>query len=112
MIISGGFNIMPSEVEHVLSAHPAVSEVAVYGVQDRLWGEAVHATVVLEPDAGAVVTSEDLIALCRQQLASFKRPRAIEFVAALPLTAAGKIDKAALARRATRRAADDGAVDG
>jgi acyl-CoA synthetase (AMP-forming)/AMP-acid ligase II len=99
MIISGGFNIMPSEVEHVLSAHPAVSEVAVYGVQHRLWGEAVHATVVLEPDAGAVVTAEELIALCRQQLASFKRPRAIEFAAALPLTAAGKIDKATLARR-------------
>jgi acyl-CoA synthetase (AMP-forming)/AMP-acid ligase II len=97
MIISGGFNVMPSEVEHVLGLHPAVREVAVYGVADRTWGEAVHATVVVEP--GHEVSSDDLIAWCRDRLASFKKPRSIEFASALPLTAAGKIDKAALARR-------------
>jgi acyl-CoA synthetase (AMP-forming)/AMP-acid ligase II len=99
MIISGGFNVMPSEVEQVLVAHAAVREVAVYGVPDRTWGEAVHASVVLEP--GADVTAEELVALCRAVLASFKKPRAIEFTEALPLTAAGKIDKAALIRSAT-----------
>ena len=96
MIISGGFNIMPREVEQVLATHTAVREVAVYGVADRLWGEAVHAAVVLQP--GAHVVADELIGLCRAKLASFKKPREIEFVDALPLTAAGKVDKAALAR--------------
>jgi acyl-CoA synthetase (AMP-forming)/AMP-acid ligase II len=98
MIISGGFNIMPGEVENVLATHTAVREVAVYGVADRTWGEAVHAAVVLEP--GEHVPADELVALCRAKLASFKKPREIVFVDALPLTAAGKVDKVALAARA------------
>jgi acyl-CoA synthetase (AMP-forming)/AMP-acid ligase II len=97
MIISGGFNIMPGEVENVLATHGAVREVAVYGVPDRMWGEAVHAAVVLEP--GAQVAADELIALCRAELASFKKPREIVFLEALPLTPAGKVDKAALVAR-------------
>jgi fatty-acyl-CoA synthase len=112
MIISGGFNIMPTEVEAVLATHAAVREVAVYGVTDRVWGEAVHAAIVLEP--GEHVPADELVALCRAKLASFKKPREIVFVDALPLTAAGKVDKAALAARAagltTSSAGSTGAV--
>jgi len=95
MIISGGFNIMPGEVEDVLATHVAVRDVAVYGVADRIWGEAVHAAVVLQP--GAEVTADELVALCRSKLASFKKPRTIVFLDALPLTPAGKVDKSSLA---------------
>ena len=101
MIISGGFNVMPAEVETVLATHSAVREVAVFGVADRVWGEAVHAAVVLHP--GAHVAADDLIALCRAELASFKKPRGIMFLDALPLTAAGKVDKAGLAARRADR---------
>jgi len=94
MIISGGFNIMPSEVEDVISAHPAVQEVAVYAAPDSLWGEAVEAAVVLRP--GRRVTADELVGLCRSQLASFKKPRRIVFVASIPRTSVGKVDKLAL----------------
>jgi fatty-acyl-CoA synthase len=101
MIISGGFNIMPAEVEGVLATHRSVREVAVFGVADRIWGEAVHAAVVLQP--GAHVPADELIALCRAKLASFKKPREIVFLDALPLTGAGKVDKAGLAARSADR---------
>jgi acyl-CoA synthetase (AMP-forming)/AMP-acid ligase II len=97
LIITGGFNVVPREVEQVIASHAAVREVAVFGVKDRTWGEAVHAAVVLELEAA--VTAEELIEHCRAHLASFKKPRRIDFLDALPLTTAGKIDKMSLAKR-------------
>lgn len=98
MIISGGFNIMPREVEDVIAAHPAVLDVAVYAAPDPLWGESVEAAVVLRP--GAQVTAGELIELCRSRLASFKKPRRIVFVGSIPHTSVGKVDKRALRARA------------
>jgi acyl-CoA synthetase (AMP-forming)/AMP-acid ligase II len=98
MIISGGFNVMPSEVEDVISAHPAVQEVAVYAAPDSLWGEAVEAAVVLRP--GGQVTADELVELCRSRLASFKKPRRVVFVGSIPRTSVGKVDKRALRARA------------
>jgi acyl-CoA synthetase (AMP-forming)/AMP-acid ligase II len=94
MIISGGFNVMPREVEQVLAGHPAVLDVAVVAVPDRTWGDLVGAVVVLRPGAG--VTADELADHCRQRLASFKKPRLVCFVGALPLTRAGKVDRTAL----------------
>ena len=91
MIISGGENIYPSEVEAVLAAHPAVQDVAVVGVPDAKWGEAVLAVVV--PRQGAQVGQAALEAWCRDRIAGFKRPRAYAFIteAQMPRTATGKI---------------------
>lgn len=91
MIISGGMNIYPRELEEVLQAHPAVYECAVIGVPDPKWGEAVKAVVVLRP--GASATEAELIEHCRQHLASFKKPQSVEFVTELPKSAYGKILK-------------------
>jgi acyl-CoA synthetase (AMP-forming)/AMP-acid ligase II len=101
MIISGGFNVMPLEVEQVIATHPAVLDVAVYAAPDPLWGEAVHAAVVVR--AGAAVSADELIALCRDRLASFKKPQRVEFVDELPRTGIGKIDKRALRERSALR---------
>jgi fatty-acyl-CoA synthase len=91
MIISGGENVYPSEVEQVLGAHPAVMDVAVIGVPDAKWGESVHAVVVLHP--GRAVTEADLVEWCRDRIAGYKRPRSIAFVSEseMPRTATGKI---------------------
>jgi acyl-CoA synthetase (AMP-forming)/AMP-acid ligase II len=89
MIISGGFNIYPREIEQVIENHPAVLEVCVIGVPDDEWGEAVKALVVLQ--AGAKATEEEIIELCRRQLGRYKKPRSVEFVAELPKNAAGKL---------------------
>jgi fatty-acyl-CoA synthase len=94
MIISGGFNVYPREVEDVLSQHPAVSSAAVVGVPDAKWGEAVRALVVLR--AGASVPAEELIALVRERKGAVYAPKAIDFVAALPVTGLGKLDKKAI----------------
>ena len=94
MIISGGYNVYPREVEEVLYRHPAVAECAVIGAPDVLWGEIVHALIVAKP--GCAIDAEALGAHCMRELAGFKRPRAITVVAALPKTANGKIDKQAL----------------
>ena len=102
MIISGGFNIMPVEVEEVIATHPAVQEVAVYAAPDPLWGESVQAAVVLRP--GANVTADELIELCRERLASFKKPRRIVFVGSIPRTSADKVDKRTLRERASATA--------
>jgi acyl-CoA synthetase (AMP-forming)/AMP-acid ligase II len=101
MIISGGENVYPSEVEDVLGAHPAVKDVAVIGVPHEKWGEAVHAVVVLHDDAAAVSPGE-LIGWCRDRLAGYKRPRSVEFItdADMPRTATGKIQHRRLRRRA------------
>jgi 2-furoate---CoA ligase len=89
MIISGGENIHPVEVEEVLSRHPRVRDVAVVGEADAKWGERVVAFVV----SGAGVTADELDRFCRESpdLASFKRPRRFVFVEAIPKTASGKI---------------------
>ena len=91
MIISGGNNIYPREIEEVLLKHPAIYEVAVIGIPDPLWGESVKAIVALR--SGMTVTEEEVNALCRQHLASYKKPRTVEFVPELPKNAYGKILK-------------------
>jgi acyl-CoA synthetase (AMP-forming)/AMP-acid ligase II len=91
MIISGGFNVYPSEVEQVIWAHPAVQDCAVIGVPDDKWGEAVKA--VVELNAGQAVTAEELIALCKDKLGSVKTPKSIDFIGALPRSTAGKVLK-------------------
>ena len=91
MIISGGVNIYPAEIEAVLTAHPAVADVAVIGVPDEHWGESVKAVVELCP--GASTTSEELIAFCGERLADYKKPRSVDFVAELPRNPAGKLLK-------------------
>ena len=94
MIISGGFNVYPREVEDVLSQHPAVASAAVVGVPDAKWGEAVRALVVLRP--GASVCAEALMALVRSAKGAVYTPKAIDFVDALPMTGLGKLDKKAI----------------
>lgn len=89
MIISGGFNIYPTEIESVLYTHPAVFEACVIGIPDRKWGEAVKAFVVLKEDK--VVSEDELIDYCAGQLAGFKKPGSIEFVNTLPKNPNGKI---------------------
>jgi fatty-acyl-CoA synthase len=97
MIISGGFNVFPREVEDALSMHPAVAAAAVVGVPDPKWGEAVRALVVLRP--GASVSAEDLMALVRERKGAVYTPKAIDFVDALPMTGLGKLDKKAIRAR-------------
>ena len=96
VIITGAFNVYPKEVENVLYEHPSVSQVAVVGVPDEEWGEIIKAVVVLEP--GKSATPEELIELCRDSLAGYKKPRLVEFVDALPLSPVGKIMRRALAQ--------------
>ncbi|HTZ69422.1 MAG TPA: fatty acid--CoA ligase [Acetobacteraceae bacterium] len=94
MIISGGENVYPAEVENALSEHPAIAEVAVIGVPDDTWGEAVKAVIVLRP--GATLAADELIAWSRQRIAAFKAPRSVDFVDLLPRNASGKILKRSL----------------
>lgn len=89
MIISGGENIYPAEVENAVCYHPDVAEAAVFGVPDDIWGEAVKAVVVLKPGANA--TAADIIAATRTRIAGFKAPKSVDFITALPRNAAGKI---------------------
>jgi fatty-acyl-CoA synthase len=102
MIISGGENIYPSEVEAVLALHPAVQDVAVVGMPDARWGESVLAAVVLRAsEQAAERVQADLEAWCRERIAGFKRPRAYAFITAaeMPRTATGKIQHRALRDR-------------
>ncbi|MGE3771776.1 MAG: long-chain-fatty-acid--CoA ligase [Gammaproteobacteria bacterium] len=91
MIVSGGENIYSSEVESVLSTHPSVAAVAVIGVPDPRWGEAVKACVVACP--GTAPTATELLDWCRGRLAGYKLPKSIDFVAAFPMTGSGKVSK-------------------
>jgi long-chain acyl-CoA synthetase len=97
MVITGGENVYPAEVENVLSQHRAVASCAVIGVPSTQWGEAVHAVVVLR--AGMHAEGDELIAHCRQTLARYKCPRSVEFVPSLPLSASAKVLKAQLRAR-------------
>ena len=97
MIIRGGENIFPREIEDVLYGHPAVASVAVFGLPDPLWGEIVAACVQLR--AGNTASEQELIAFCRDRLSSFKVPRVWEYVEEFPQTPSGKIQKFALRDR-------------
>jgi acyl-CoA synthetase (AMP-forming)/AMP-acid ligase II len=99
LIIRGGENISPREVEEVLLAHPAVAEAAVVGIADREWGEEVVAYVITK--AGHEFVADELWTFCRERLARFKVPRQFQRVTALPLTSVGKVDKARLRALAT-----------
>ena len=94
MIISGGYNVFPREVEDVLKTDPAVVDAVVLGVPDPEWGQAVTAAVVIRP--GASADRDRLFDLCRQNLAQFKRPKRIDFVDTIPQTPAGKINRKAI----------------
>lgn len=97
MIISGGFNVYPSEVEQVIWSHPAVQDCAVIGVPDEKWGEAVKA--VVELNKGQQATADDLIALCKEKLGSVKSPKSVDFIESLPRSPVGKVLKKDLRAR-------------
>jgi fatty-acyl-CoA synthase len=94
MIITGGENVYSVEVENVLYAHPSVLEVAVIGVPDEKWGEAVKAVVV--PKEGRQTTEDEIIQYCKEKMAHFKAPKSVDFLPALPRTGSGKIAKIVL----------------
>jgi long-chain acyl-CoA synthetase len=102
MVIVGGYNVYPREIEEVLCAHPAVAEAAVVGAPDAYRGEILRAYAV--PRAGAPVTAEALIDYCAANLAKYKVPATLELLAALPKTSVSKTDKQALRARARRGA--------
>jgi acyl-CoA synthetase (AMP-forming)/AMP-acid ligase II len=91
MVISGGENIYPAQIEEVIYRHPGVLEVAVIGIPDETWGEALHAVVV--PRDGAVIAAEEIVELTRSELGSYMKPRSVEFATALPKGPTGKILK-------------------
>ena len=97
MIISGGFNVYPSEVEQVIWSHPAVQDCAVIGVPDEKWGEAVKA--VVELNEGQQVGAEELVRLCKEKLGPVKAPKSVDFVEALPRSPVGKVLKKDLRAR-------------
>jgi len=92
MIISGGMNVYPAEIEAVLDQHPGIYDVAVFGIPSEQWGEVVHATVVRSP-AGLSLTAAEVTAFAREHLAGYKVPRSVDFAAELPRTGSGKVLK-------------------
>ena len=100
MIVTGGFNVFPREIEDVISAHPAVAMVAVVGVPDDRWGEAVKAVVVLRPGhEGSEDLAAELQTAVKEAKGSVQSPKSVEFVASLPLSPLGKPDKKALRKQ-------------
>jgi acyl-CoA synthetase (AMP-forming)/AMP-acid ligase II len=97
MIVTGGENVYPKEVEEVLYRHPAVSEAAVIGIPDKYWVERVHALIVLNP--GVRATEEEIISFCREQIAHYKVPKSVEFLQSLPKNPQGKILKKEIRKR-------------
>ena len=94
MIITGGVNVYPQEIEAVLAEHPAVADVAVVGIPDVEWGESIVAVVEPAPGHASDATLVDeLLGLCRDRLAKYKCPKRVEFRASLPRTDAGKLYK-------------------
>jgi acyl-CoA synthetase (AMP-forming)/AMP-acid ligase II len=89
IIITGGFNVYPLEVEQVVLSHPAVQDCAVVGVPDDTWGEVIKAVVELKP--GRTVAAEDLIRLCKGRIGSVKAPKSVDFVGDLPRSPVGKV---------------------
>jgi fatty-acyl-CoA synthase len=102
MIVTGGFNVYPREIEDIIGEHPAVAQVAVIGVPHEKWGEAVKAFIVLKP--GASAQAADLIAPVAARKGSFQAPKEVEFVEAIPQTPVGKPDKKALRALVAARA--------
>ncbi|OGA42805.1 MAG: hypothetical protein A3G24_23025 [Betaproteobacteria bacterium RIFCSPLOWO2_12_FULL_62_13] len=98
MIITGGYNVYPGEVERALQCHPGVSEAAVIGVPDAYWGQSVKAFVVRR----GYVSEEELIEWCKSEIASYKKPRVIEFVDELPKNPAGKVVRRLLKERSAK----------
>ena len=101
MVKSGGISIYPLEIEGVLYKHPEVVEAAVIGVPDPQWGEALKAVVILKD--GSSVNGEELMQFCKEQLASYKVPKSVDIVAALPYTEVGKVNKIKLKERILAR---------
>jgi long-chain acyl-CoA synthetase len=91
MIITGGFNVYPREVENAISTLPGVREVAVVGAPDERWGELI--TAVIAPEPGVELDAATVIAHCRNSIGGFKVPKRVEFVAELPKSGVGKIQK-------------------
>ena len=91
MIISGGMNIYPAEIEAALETHPDIYEAAVFGIPSEEWGESVHAVVVARP--GSALTADAVVAFAREHLASYKIPRSVSFQDELPKTGSGKLLK-------------------
>jgi fatty-acyl-CoA synthase/long-chain acyl-CoA synthetase len=91
MVISGGMNIYPAEVEAALESHPAIYEAAVFGIPSEEWGELVHAAVVAR--LGASLTADEVVAHARAHLAGYKVPRSVSFHVELPKTGSGKVLK-------------------
>jgi fatty-acyl-CoA synthase len=107
MIISGGENIYPREVEDVLFSHPEIADAAVVGLPDPVWGERVQAVVVIRP--GSTLSGDEVIEFCRTRLAGYKRPRSVRFVDRIPRSAAGKVLKRRLRDDLIQRFPDDAA---
>ena len=97
MIISGGFNIYPKEIENLIYSHPDVKEVAVIGVPDDEWGESVKAFIVSHE--GRTIDKEEITDLCRNRLAGYKKPKYIDIIKSLPKNAVGKIMKDILRKK-------------
>ncbi|MBM4276324.1 MAG: long-chain-fatty-acid--CoA ligase [Deltaproteobacteria bacterium] len=97
MIVSGGENIYPREIEEILYSHPKIEDAAVVGVPDPLWGESVRAVIVLK--RGETMTEEEVIEYCKSHLASYKKPKSVAFVESLPRNPSGKVLKTVLRER-------------
>jgi long-chain acyl-CoA synthetase len=109
MIIAGGYNIYPIEVEEVIYQHPAVAEACVFGVPDPYRGETVKAAVVLKD--GVHATEEELIDWCKERLAKYKVPRLVEFRKQLPKSTVGKILRRKLVEEAVEKQKTGGSVE-
>jgi fatty-acyl-CoA synthase/long-chain acyl-CoA synthetase len=94
MIISGGMNIYPAEIEAALEHHPRIADVAVFGIPSEEWGESVHAAVVAQP--GVKLSEREVIDWAREHLAGYKLPRSVSFLDEIPRTGSGKILKRVL----------------
>jgi acyl-CoA synthetase (AMP-forming)/AMP-acid ligase II len=105
MIVSGGENIYPREIEEVLYHHPKIQDAAAIGVPDSMWGESVKAFVVLK--RGETMKTEEVIEYCKQCLASYKKPKTVEFVETLPRNPSGKVLKTVLREREAKRTRED-----
>jgi len=106
MIVSGGENIYPREIEEVLFRHPAIADVAVVGIPDSIWGESVKAFIVLKH--GKMVDEQEVIDFCKSHLASYKKPKAIEFVSSIPKNPSGKTLKRLLKEKGQKGGDDRG----
>jgi fatty-acyl-CoA synthase/long-chain acyl-CoA synthetase len=94
MVISGGMNVYPAEIEAAIDQHPDVHDVAVFGIPSEEWGESVHAVVVARPQSG--LTADEVLAFARKHLAGYKVPRSVSFADELPRTGSGKLLKRVL----------------